>query len=87
MTKPKKYPVWNWVALLYPVSAFFHGLYEGVPLAISWLYALSNLGYLLAIITIYPGRFLLFGLTTRISVFIFALIAWLTGFVFTNLLL
>ena len=85
--KPKKVPLWNWIVLLFPLGGLVHALFSGVPLAFAWNYALGNLGYLLAVVTVYPGRFLLFGLTTRLGVFIIALVSWLTSFVFTNLLL
>lgn len=80
----KKFPLWNWIVLLYPLGTFFYFL-DKVPLYFAWAYAVSNVGYLLAVITIYPGRFLLFGLKTRVEVFIFAAVAWITGVVFTNL--
>ena len=83
---PKKCPLWNWIVLLYPFSSFFYVLSSGAPLLAAWLYAVGNLGYLLAVITIYPGQFVLFGLKTRLSVFIFALIAWISSVVFTSLL-
>ena len=83
---PKKCPLWNWIALLYPLGAFFYILSRGEPLFAAWLYAVGNLGYLLAVITVYPGQFVLFGLKTRLNVFIFALIAWISSVVFMYLL-
>ena len=82
---PKKCPLWNWIALLYPLGAFFYGLSIGAPLFAAWTYAVGNLGYLLAVITIYPGQFVLFGLKTRLSVFIVALVAWLNSVVFMSI--
>ena len=64
---PKKCPLWNWIALLYPLGAFFYVLSIGASLFAAWTYAVGNLGYLLAVITIYPGQFVLFGLKTRLS--------------------
>ena len=80
-----KCPLWNWVALLYPLSAFFYSLSSGAPFYAAWLYAVANLGYLLAVVTIYPGQFVLFGLKTRLNVFIFAFIVWITSVVFASL--
>ena len=82
---PKKCPLWNWIALLYPLGAFFYVLSIGAPLFVAWTYAVGNLGYLLAVITIYPGQFVLFGLKTRLSVFIVALVAWLNSVVFMSI--
>ena len=77
----QKPPLWNWIALLYPLSAFFLALSVGEPLFAAWAYAVGNLGYLLAAIAVYPGQFVLFGLKTRLSVFIFALFAWIASVV------
>ena len=85
MATPKKCPLWNWIALLYPLSAFFYVLSIGAPLLVAWTYAVGNLGYLLAVITIYPGQFVLFGLKTRLNVFIIALVAWLNSVVFMSI--
>lgn len=74
-----KCPLWNWVVLLYPLSAFFYSLSSGAPFYAAWLYAVANLGYLLAVVTIYPGQFVLFGLKTRLDVFIFAFISRATA--------
>ena len=82
---PKKCPLWNWIALLYPLGAFFYVLSIGASLFVAWTYAVGNLGYLLAVITIYPGQFVLFGLKTRLSVFIVALVAWLNSVVFMSI--
>ena len=81
---PKKCPLWNWIVLLYPLSAFFYILSRGAPLFAAWSYAVGNLGYLLVVIAIYPGQFVLFGLKTRLAVFIFALFALTISVVLVN---
>ena len=85
MGNKEKRPLWNWVVLLLPLSAFFYSLSGGAPLLAAWLYAVGNLGYIFAIIAIYPGQFVLFGLKTRLAVFIFALAAWINSVVFMSL--
>ena len=72
-------PIWNYVALLYPIGSLAAALIRGMPLLVAWLPAFVSLGYLMAIVGIYPGRFLVFGLKTRLQLFTFAAVVILTS--------
>ena len=79
---PRPFPIWSILALLYPISAMGFAWLETGNFSFAWNYGLGNLGYLLFAAGIYPGTFRALGLEDRLSVFIVAIIAWVTSQVF-----
>lgn len=78
------FPLISALSLLYPIGAFVYALLSGMPLVPALGYGIGNLSYLLAIAGFF-GRFRVFGLMTRRSVWITALAVFTISLALSNI--